>query len=61
MSLQKTSVVELSIFRSVAGCLWYNDIKAGCMLIYVFTLLKVTHVSAYDDEDKTLQIVLLYV
>ena len=57
----KPSVVELYILRGVSGCLWSNAIKAGCMPISVFPLLKVSHVSAYDTEYTTLRIVLHYV
>ena len=44
----------------VAGCLWYNEIKAGLMPIKVLLLLKVTHVSAYAAEDTILWILLHY-
>ena len=52
------SVVELSILRGVAGCLWSNAIKAGRITIDVFLLLKVPHISASSAEDTTLRIVL---
>ena len=32
----KTSVLRFSVLRSFAGFLWFNTIKAGCMLLYVF-------------------------
>ena len=54
----KPSVVELSVLRGVAGCLFPNAIKAGCMLISVFLLLKVSHVSASSDVGTALRIVL---
>ena len=54
----KPSVVELSVLRGVAGCLWSNAIKAGRMPIYVLPLLKVTHDSASVSEGTTLRIVL---
>ena len=47
------SVVELSVLRSVAGCLWSNLIKSGCMTIDVFPLLKFPRVSALAAEDTT--------
>ena len=50
------SVVELSVLRGVAGCLWTKTIKAGRMPITVSLLLKVPHVSASADEDTTLRI-----
>ena len=52
------SVVELSVFRVVAGCLCSNAIKSGCMPISGFPLLNVPHVSASAAEDTTFQIVL---
>ena len=54
----KLSVVELSVLRGVAGCLLSNVIKSGCMLIDVYPLLKVPHVSASAAEDTTFRIVL---
>ena len=51
-------MVEFSVLRGISGCLWYNFIKAGCMLISVFTLLKLPHISSYADENTTLRIVL---
>ena len=52
------SVVKFSVLRVVAGCSWSNVIKAGCMPIAVFLLLKVPHVSDSAAEDTTLQMVL---
>ena len=40
------SVVELSVFRGVAGCLWSNVINDGRKPIAVFLLLKVPHILA---------------
>ena len=51
----------MSVFRGVAGCLWSNVINSGHILIYVFPLLKVPHVSASSAEDTTLRIVLHFV
>ena len=50
------SVVELSVLRSVAGCLWSNAIKAGRMTIAVFLLLKVPHISDSAAEGTTFRI-----
>ena len=50
------SVLELSVFRGVSGCLWYNVIKVGHMQIAFFSLLKIPHVSAYAAEDATLRV-----
>ena len=52
------SVVELSVLRGVSGYLCSNVIKAGRMPIYVFSLLKVTHISASAAEDTRLRIAL---
>ena len=54
----KLSVVELSVLRGVAGFLWYNAIKSGCMPIDVFLSLHVPHVPASSHEDTILRIVL---
>ena len=59
--LTNISIVELSVLRGVAGCLWPNAIKAGCMTIAVLPLSKVTHVSASATDDKILRIVLKFV
>ena len=56
-----TSVIEFSVLRGVAGCLWSNAIKAGHMPIAVFLLLKVPHVSASAVWDTNFRIVLHYV
>ena len=40
------SIVEFSVLRGVAGCLWSNAIKYGRMLIAVFLLLNIPHASA---------------
>ena len=45
----------------VSGCLWSSAIRAVCMPISVFLLLKVSHVSASSAEDTILWIVLHYV
>ena len=52
--LPNPSVVELFVFSGVAGCLCYNRIISGCMLIAIFPLLEASHVSSSDDEDTTL-------
>ena len=52
------SVIELSVSRGVAGCLWSNVIKAGNMVINVFLLFKVTYFSASPPEDTKLRIFL---
>ena len=54
----KPSVVELSVLRGVAICLWSNAIKDVCMLISVLQFLKVLNVSASAAEDTPLRIVL---
>ena len=54
----KPSVVELSVLRGVTGCLWFNTIQSGCILIEVFLLLKLPHVSVYATKDITLRIFL---
>ena len=53
-----TSVVELSVLRVVAGCLWSNALEDAHMLISVFLMLKVPHASSSAAEDKTFWIVL---
>ena len=50
-------IVELSVLRGSAGCLWFNVIKAGHKPIDFFTFLKVTYISASADKDTTLGIV----
>ena len=52
------SIIEFCVLRDVTGFLWSNSIKAGCMPIDVFLLLKVPHVSASAAEYNTLWIVL---
>ena len=47
-------VVELFVFSGVAGCLCYNAIRSGCMLIAIFPLLEASHVSSSDVDDTTL-------
>ena len=54
----KPSVVEFSVLRGVAGCLWSNVIKAGRIPVAFFPLLKVPHVSYYAAEDTKFRIVL---
>ena len=51
-------VLELSVLRGVADCLWSNAIKYGRIPIAVLPLLKVPYVSVSSAEDMTLQIVL---
>ena len=41
-----SSVVEFSSLRGVAGCLWSNANKDGCILVDFLLLLEVPHVSA---------------
>ena len=52
------SVVEFSVFRGAAGLLCSNLINSGRMLIAIFLLLKLPHVSASAEEDTTMRIVL---
>ena len=51
--LTNPSAVEFSVLRGVTGCLWYNAIEVGCMLISVFLLLNVPHILASATEDTT--------
>ena len=51
-------IVELSVLRGSAGCLWFNVIKSGCMPIDVFPLLNVPHASASSAEDTEFRIFL---
>ena len=44
------SIVEFYILLSVAGCLWSNEVKSGHLLISVFPLLNVLHISASADD-----------
>ena len=52
------SVVEFSVLRVVAGCVWSNAIKASLVQIYIFPFLTVPHVLASAAEDTTFRIVL---
>ena len=56
----KPSVVELSVLRDVTGCLWSNEIKGVRIMIAIFLMLKVPHVSSYSTEDMILRMVLHY-
>ena len=51
-------MVEFFVLSGVSGFLWSNSINAGHVPISVFLLLNGPHISAYADEDTTLQIVL---
>ena len=52
------SVLELSVLRGIAVCLWSDVIKAGRMSISVLPFLKVPHVPASSAEETTFWIVL---
>ena len=51
-------MVELSVFGVVAGFLWSSSVKAGCMLIAIFLLLKVPYILDSSDEYTTLRVFL---
>ena len=50
---KKPSVIDFSVLRGVGGCLISNTIKADCMPVTIFPLLKVPHVSDSAAEDTT--------
>ena len=58
LELTNPYVVDFSVLSSVAGCLCYNVIRAGCMPISGFPLFKAPHVSASTDDYIVLKIVL---